>query len=167
MDDWQCNILKLKCFTLLAENKYEAFDNVKIHKKCTFEICLKLLVYNLQRIQKKIKQRCFFPFFNEERIFVSLSGMMWALCENTEIYDQQNKVFDGIISSPDNICISEQSRKVYTCSICNYSAPRMDNYKRHMRRHTGQMFECDVCGVRYNCKYGLQKHKEAKHGSKK
>ena len=33
-----------------------------------------------------------------------------------------------------------------------------------MRRHTGQLFCCDVCGVKYNCRYYLQKHILRNHG---
>lgn len=36
-----------------------------------------------------------------------------------------------------------------------------------MRRHTGELFQCDICGLQYNCKYVLQKHKECKHGIEK
>ena len=55
--------------------------------------------------------------------------------------------------------------KTYTCQICKYSTTYLTNYKRHMRRHTGQLFRCDVCGVQYNCRYYLQKHILRNHGS--
>ena len=59
---------------------------------------------------------------------------------------------------------SNETQKKYTCSMCGYSVSRLDNFKRHMRRHTGQMHQCDVCGAQFVCKYGMQKHKEQKHG---
>lgn len=55
--------------------------------------------------------------------------------------------------------------KTYTCHICKYSTTYLTNYKRHMRRHTGQLFRCEVCGVQYNCRYYLQKHILRNHGS--
>lgn len=33
-----------------------------------------------------------------------------------------------------------------------------------MRLHTGNLFQCDLCGLKYNTKYMLQFHKEKKHG---
>lgn len=58
---------------------------------------------------------------------------------------------------------SDLMGKKYHCSSCGYSVDRLDNYKRHMRRHTGEMFQCDSCGLQYNSKYRLQKHIEQKH----
>ncbi|KAL8586388.1 hypothetical protein ACOMHN_023003 [Nucella lapillus] len=55
--------------------------------------------------------------------------------------------------------------KTYTCHICKYSSTYLTNFKRHMRRHTGQLFRCEVCGVQYNCRYYLQKHILRNHGS--
>ena len=55
--------------------------------------------------------------------------------------------------------------KNYTCSVCKYTTTYLTNYKRHMRRHTGQLFRCEVCGVQYNCRYYLQKHILRNHGS--
>lgn len=54
--------------------------------------------------------------------------------------------------------------KTFFCSHCRYSSTRLDNYKRHMRRHTGQLFQCEICHVQFNCRYYLQKHKLNKHG---
>lgn len=58
---------------------------------------------------------------------------------------------------------TNDQQKRYTCTICDYSVPRLDNFKRHMRRHTGQMHQCDICGAQFVCRYGMQKHKEQKH----
>ncbi|KAK7481242.1 hypothetical protein BaRGS_00027502 [Batillaria attramentaria] len=55
-------------------------------------------------------------------------------------------------------------KKIFKCALCGYSNSRFFNYKRHMRCHTGDMFQCDLCGLQYTCKYRLQKHKELKHG---
>lgn len=53
--------------------------------------------------------------------------------------------------------------KRYQCSLCDYSNDRLFNFQRHMRRHTGEMFVCELCGVRYNCKYMMTKHKRKEH----
>lgn len=58
----------------------------------------------------------------------------------------------------------QKQNHIYTCGYCHHSFARIDNYKRHMRCHTGQLFKCDMCELRYNTKYRLQKHKESKHG---
>ena len=33
-----------------------------------------------------------------------------------------------------------------------------------MRKHTGEMFPCDLCNWKGTCRWKLQKHKEKKHG---
>lgn len=53
--------------------------------------------------------------------------------------------------------------KHYQCNQCDYSNNRLFNFTRHMRRHTGEMFECELCGVRYNCKYMMTKHNRNVH----
>ena len=55
--------------------------------------------------------------------------------------------------------------KTHTCQICGYSSIYQNNYKRHMRIHTGQLFRCHLCEVQFNCRYYLQKHVRKKHGS--
>ena len=53
----------------------------------------------------------------------------------------------------------------HTCQICGYSSIYQNNFKRHMRIHTGQLFRCHLCDVQFNCRYYLQKHVRKKHGS--
>ena len=82
---------------------------------------------------------------------------------------EMGRRLDTLLSSPHIVeelqpSFSNETQKKYTCSMCGYSVSRLDNYKRHMRRHTGQMHQCDVCGAQFVCKYGMQKHKEQKHG---
>ena len=33
-----------------------------------------------------------------------------------------------------------------------------------MRKHTGEMFFCDICNWKGTCRWKLQKHREKKHG---
>lgn len=108
----------------------------------------------------------FQSFQTQERLFVFLSDLVW---EDEQNVRHKNKWYPHPSAQNDSANIvgsqtSDVHLKKFTCNVCNYSVNRLDNYKRHMRRHTGQMFTCGVCGVLYNCRYGLQKHIKQKHG---
>lgn len=64
-----------------------------------------------------------------------------------------------------NMLTNSLGQKTFTCPICKYSSTYSTNFKRHMRRHTGQLFRCEACGLAYNCRYYLQKHILRMHGS--
>jgi len=47
----------------------------------------------------------------------------------------------------------------FTCEICGQVIQRQDNFKRHIRLHSGQMpFQCPLCERRFNTRYHLQYH---------
>lgn len=59
--------------------------------------------------------------------------------------------------------VANGQKRTIKCSICDKVLSRLDSYKRHMRCHTGHLFECHICGLKYNSKYMLRLHKETKH----
>ena len=56
---------------------------------------------------------------------------------------------------------------IYTCVTCNYTTPRLFNWKKHIstEKHKKLVNEentnyiCDICNKRYKFKAGLSRHK--------
>ncbi|GFO13616.1 Zinc finger protein [Plakobranchus ocellatus] len=55
--------------------------------------------------------------------------------------------------------------RTYNCPICGLVISHRKNVRRHMRKHTGEMFFCDMCDWRGTCRWKMQKHRERKHNS--
>lgn len=103
-------------------------------------------------------------------LFLSLSDSVCILGHEHEArggkwwHEMSFKVAsEGSFGLSGELDILPQGLKRYQCSLCDYSNDRLFNFQRHMRRHTGEMFVCDLCGARYNCKYMLTKHKRKEH----
>lgn len=91
------------------------------------------------------------------RAVISLSGKRVAASSARSIVNPP-------LSNSDLLCETKMNSR-YACDVCIYFTNRIDNYRRHMRKHTGEMFQCDVCGIQSSCRHYLQKHKQQKHFS--
>lgn len=62
--------------------------------------------------------------------------------------------------------ITEVSKPVRThsCPVCGLQISHRKNVRRHMRKHTGEMFFCELCDWKGTCRWKMQKHRERKHG---
>ncbi|XP_054710162.1 myoneurin-like [Uloborus diversus] len=57
----------------------------------------------------------------------------------------------------------EITRKIHTCTICNYKSSGTSNMKKHLRKHTGEKpYVCSVCQKaftqQHNLKYHIRSH---------
>lgn len=47
----------------------------------------------------------------------------------------------------------------FACQVCGQIIQRKDNYRRHLRLHSGMLpFQCPLCPRRFNTRYHLQYH---------
>lgn len=56
----------------------------------------------------------------------------------------------------------------FGCQVCGQIIQRKDNYRRHLRLHSGMLpFQCPLCPRRFNTRYHLQYHlqRSAAHAS--
>ena len=49
------------------------------------------------------------------------------------------------------------------CNLCNAKFTKKSNLTRHMRKHTGNLFECEVCQKKEYSKYALDIHIKTTH----
>ncbi|XP_063588707.1 zinc finger protein 524-like [Penaeus indicus] len=55
--------------------------------------------------------------------------------------------------------ISDPQQVGYLCQVCGQVIQRRDNYRRHLRLHSGMLpFQCHLCPRRFNTRYHLQYH---------
>ncbi|KAG7165444.1 Zinc finger protein 888-like 2 [Homarus americanus] len=55
--------------------------------------------------------------------------------------------------------ISAPQQVGYGCQVCGQIIQRRDNYRRHLRLHSGLLpFQCHLCPRRFNTRYHLQYH---------
>ncbi|KAK4297883.1 hypothetical protein Pmani_029741 [Petrolisthes manimaculis] len=53
----------------------------------------------------------------------------------------------------------QQQQAGFGCRVCGQVIQRRDNYRRHMRLHSGQLpFQCHLCPRRFNTRYHLHYH---------
>ena len=92
--------------------------------------------------------------------FHLLSDMFWSL--------DTSSLRHGLLLKKIKTNYSRQNGqglpKAHVCHLCAFSTIYLTNFKRHMRRHTGQLFGCKFCGMKYNCRYYLHKHTLKNHG---
>lgn len=56
----------------------------------------------------------------------------------------------------------------FGCQVCGQIIQRRDNYRRHLRLHSGDLpYQCPLCPRRFNTRYHLQYHlqRSAAHSS--
>lgn len=84
--------------------------------------------------------------------------------QNIHPHEEQDSIGGNLSDLFDTA--SRQKTCMYSCGHCIYVTNRADNFKRHVRQHTGQLFHCDICDRKYNSKYRLQVHCKEKHVEK-
>lgn len=54
--------------------------------------------------------------------------------------------------------------KPYQCTYCDAAFAQGNDLKAHIRRHTGERFQCDLCSESFLMGYLLTQHKRTVHG---
>lgn len=50
------------------------------------------------------------------------------------------------------------------CEYCSRRFAQSNDLKAHVRRHTGERYECNICGAQFIQTYLLNHHKKDAHG---
>lgn len=54
--------------------------------------------------------------------------------------------------------------KPYQCTYCDAAFAQGNDLKAHVRRHTGERFQCELCTESFLMGYLLTQHKRTVHG---